>query len=109
LICYFETRKPWLDANLKITHVARVLATNRTYLSEVLRIEFKTNFKRFVNRYRVKEAKRLMAENNANIKIPEIAVNVGFNSYTTFYYAFRNETGLSPQEYAEQTETSRKH
>jgi AraC-like DNA-binding protein len=85
------------------------LATNRTYLSEVLRIEFKTNFKRFVNRYRIKEAKRLMAENNANIKIPEISVNVDFNSYTTFYYAFRNETSLSPQEYAEQTETSCKH
>jgi AraC-type DNA-binding domain-containing proteins len=100
LIRYFETDKPWLNPELKITDVARTLATNRTYISDALHHGLKTNFNRFVNHYRIEEAKRLLANSKADVKMLEVAMQAGFNNYTTFFCAFRHETGKTPQEYA---------
>ena len=101
LIRYFEETRPWQKPELKISDVASALATNRTYLSGLLKKKQKTNFKRFVNRYRITEAKRLLDEGNDDMKMEDIAFLSGFTCYTTFFYAFRDETGVSPHEYAE--------
>ena len=40
---YFEQEKFYLQGNLKITEVAGALATNRTYLSDVIRAVYNSN------------------------------------------------------------------
>ena len=49
--------------------------------------------------FRLKRAKDLLAQNNANIA--EIAYMVGYNVPNSFSRAFKKEFGMSPKEYAE--------
>lgn len=99
LTVYFEESKPWLAPNLKIEDVSAALGTNRTYLSTLLKDEYQTNFNHFVNSYRIAEAKRLLQYKEEQAKMQEIATKTGFNSYTTFFNAFRKEMGMSPKEF----------
>jgi AraC-like DNA-binding protein len=52
------------------------------------------SFYHYVNRWRVEEAKRLLLTTDANVL--NIAHDVGFNSRSAFYNAFRTVTGESP-------------
>ncbi len=67
-------------------------------LSEFINLEFQKNFNSFVNDYRVKEAMRLL-ENDQHSNALHIGMEVGFNSKSTFYSAFKNITGKTPLEY----------
>jgi AraC-like DNA-binding protein len=96
---YFEEAKPWLEPELKIGDVARALGTNRTYISTLLNETLQTNFNHFVNFYRIAEAKRLLKNGGTTLKMEELATKCGFNSYSTFFSAFRKETGISPKEF----------
>jgi signal transduction histidine kinase/DNA-binding LacI/PurR family transcriptional regulator/AraC-like DNA-binding protein len=51
----------------------------------------------YLNRYRVKQAKRLLESGDKNIS--EIATAVGFSSGSHFTDAFRREMGISPRDY----------
>lgn len=95
---YFDENKPYLNTDLKITDVARAMKTNRTYLSNYLSSELHTNFNRFVNKYRIEESIRLL-QNAGEKKLFEIAELSGFNSYSAFFCAFKEETGISPAGY----------
>jgi AraC-like DNA-binding protein len=48
--------------------------------------------------YRVEEAKKLLKEKQ-NIKVEEIAEQVGYNSKSSFNTAFKKITGLTPSEF----------
>ena len=58
------------------------------------------NFFDFVNRYRIEEAKKLLA-NPADKKITvlEVLYEVGFNSKSSFNTLFKKHTGLTPSEF----------
>lgn len=102
---YFNESKPWLTPDLKLNQVASALGTNRTYLSAILKAELQTNFNSFVNSYRIAEAKRLLDQEGNCAKLQEIAIESGFNCYTTFFNAFCKETGMPPHMYVEERVT----
>jgi AraC-like DNA-binding protein len=53
----------------------------------------------FINRYRVKEAQRLMEKPTMrHLTVEEIGYEAGFRSRSGFYGAFKRETGHSPAE-----------
>ena len=94
-----EEQKIYLNPELRLDFVVKELNTNRTYLSTVIKEDYKENFMGFVNRYRINEAKQLLnnTENNANLS--EIAEIVGFKSISSFNTFFKRYTGKSPMEY----------
>lgn len=58
------------------------------------------NFSAFLNRHRIAEAKqRLSRREEVDIPVLTVAMELGYNSLSTFNRAFRNETGTTPSEY----------
>lgn len=97
---YFKEEKPWLNPDLKITDVAAALKSNRSYISEVIRQSYRSNFSKYVNSYRVEEAIRLFGDRHyLNYASKSIAELAGFNNYNSFVQAFRTNKGLTPGAY----------
>ena len=98
----FETKKLYLNPNLDIDLVIKELGTNKKYLYYAINSNSE-NFRSFLNRYRIEEAKELIRnsiKNNTSPNFTEIYESTGFNSNVTFYRAFKSVTGLTPKEYA---------
>ncbi len=100
LITHFETQKPYLDEGLTLTSLAAQLNTTRNQLSAVINAKSGGNFYVFVNRYRVDEVKRLIADpKNKNFTILTLAYQAGFPSKSSFQEIFKKFTGMTPSEY----------
>lgn len=62
------------------------------------------NFSAFLNRHRIAEAKRMLADKDAvDLPVLTIAMDLGYNSLTPFNRAFRSETGTTPSEFRRQS------
>jgi AraC-like DNA-binding protein len=93
-----DGRRMYLNPMLTLREVAAATGTNRTYLSEYLNRELRTNFYDYVNSYRVKEAERILrAERNA--KLEEVSERCGFNSLSTFLRSFEKANGTTPTKF----------
>ena len=67
-------------------------------LSAYLNQHLNQNFSELINSRRIEEAKVLFKTNKAE-SILQVCYEVGFNSPSVFYKAFKAETGLSPKEW----------
>ncbi len=82
---YMRTRKPYLKHNLKITDLVDDLQMNRTYISGFINKEYGMNFNQYINRCRLKEYRRLLADPDMKDKgNEELAELAGFGSYRYF-------------------------
>lgn len=77
--------------------LARELQTPETVISRIINQHFGKSFPQLLNERRVEDAKRLLRETKASIKV--IAEEVGFNSTASFNRVFRDLTGVSPSAY----------
>lgn len=102
LLGYMTTEKPYLEPDLSLTDLARMVHTNAVVLSQVINVGTGKNFNDFINEYRVEEFK-LQVRNpaNAHLSLLGLALDCGFNSKATFNRAFRKFTGQSPKEFAD--------
>lgn len=89
--------KLFLQDDLSLNRLSQAIAETENHISETLSQHLNTRFFQFVNRYRVEEAKRELAQSDK--LITTIAFVVGFNSKSTFNTAFKNMTGHSPSAY----------
>ena len=88
----------YLQPDLKITDVAHLLHTNRTYISRVLTEEMGTTFADFINRQRIDYACKLMQQ-QPQPPVNELARDSGFSSVSSFYRNFKLYKGCSPKDY----------
>ena len=96
-----EKEQPFLNSNLKITDVAAMLHTNRTYVSNCINNQRNCSFMQFINTYRVAYAQKLMKETDK--KMPEIWLTSGFANETSFFRTFKTVTGMTPNEWKAKT------
>lgn len=89
--------KLYAESDLSLRRLAEASRTTENHLSETFSQFLHTNFFTFVNEYRIAEAKRLL--DSTDLSITTIAVEVGFNSRSTFNSAFKKTTGVTPREF----------
>lgn len=93
----FEKEHVYLNPRLRLSELATLLGTNRTYLSQYFNQNCKSTFYDFVNDYRIHHAKLLLHSTDDTLET--IAMNSGFNSLSTFRRAFVQREGMSPIEF----------
>jgi AraC-like DNA-binding protein len=86
------------NPDLSLSSLSVRLGIQHHQLSRILNEDLGMNFRSYLNRYRIEEAKRLLLE-RPDVSILDIAYEVGFNSKSAFNTVFAKETGLSPTEY----------
>ena len=85
---------------LSLGQVAKAVNTSTFYFCKMFKKVTGLNFTDYVSRVRIEKAKNLLL--NPNLRVSEIAYEVGFQSLTHFNRMFKRILGLSPTEYREQ-------
>jgi AraC-like DNA-binding protein len=83
--------------DLSLGQVAKAVNTSTFYFCKMFKKATGLNFTEYLSRVRVEKAKNLLL--NPNLRISEIAFEVGFQSLTHFNRVFKKITGQSPSEF----------
>jgi AraC-like DNA-binding protein len=83
------------DPNLKIGDLAQKINITGHQLSQLLNEYLGKNFSTYINEYRISEACKLITTDD-RLSFEAIGYEVGFNSKSTFYTAFKKVTGTTP-------------
>ncbi len=67
------------------------------YLAKMYKKKTGQNLKDFINEYRLSQAKRLLK--NSDMKVSDVAMEVGFDNFSYFSTLFKQHTGMTPNEY----------
>jgi AraC-like DNA-binding protein len=95
-----DTKKPFFDPELSLPALARIAEMPRNSLSQIINDQFGSNFYDFINKYRVEEMKKLLADPQKQARtILSLAFDAGFNSKPAFNTIFKRFTGLTPTQY----------
>lgn len=89
------------NPDLKLGDLASELMIPQHQLSQLLNDNLGKGFTGFVNEYRIKEACKLLLAGD-NPKIEAIGFEVGFNSRSTFFAAFKKLKGTTPSLFQQQ-------
>ena len=88
------------DAGLKLPDVAQHMGVSVNHLSQVINSEFAMSFTDFLNHYRVADAKQMLQSTAyASTSIIDVGYEVGFNSNSTFYSAFKKDCQQTPAQF----------
>ncbi|WP_340063284.1 helix-turn-helix transcriptional regulator [Ascidiimonas aurantiaca] len=97
---YMQTKKPYLDPELSLQSLSEQVAMSPKKLSQVINQVQNENYSQYIARYRVEEAKMLLAsEKHRHYKIAAIAYESGFNSISSFNSIFRKLTHTTAAAY----------
>lgn len=106
---FLEQKKGYCRPELSLSVLANEINTTTNKLSWVLNNIYKKTFYELVNEYRVKDfLERINNNDHKEFTLISIAFEVGFNSKSTFYKAFKEITNFTPTEYIRKLESSQK-
>lgn len=96
-----QTQQLHKQENISLATLASAMDMNGHQLSQLLNKHLHTNFNNYLKSYRIEEAKKLLIHSHEQ-SITDIGFDIGFNSTSTFYKAFRDATGLAPGQFRKQ-------
>jgi AraC-like DNA-binding protein len=100
LLSLMMKEHPYRDPDLTLPNLAERLDTTPHKLSEVLNTEIGQTFYDFINRYRVDDVRRRLAESKSkDLNVLTVAMDAGFASKSTFNQVFKKQTGQTPSTY----------
>jgi AraC-like DNA-binding protein len=91
------------DPNLKLSDLAQKINIPPHQLSQLLNDNLGKSFSTYINEYRITEACKLITSNDL-LTFEAIGYEVGYNSKSTFYAAFRKIKDTTPALYKENIE-----
>jgi AraC-like DNA-binding protein len=86
--------------DISLTEVAKAVNTSTFYFCKMFKKATGLHFTEYVSRVRIEKAKNLLL--NPNLRISEVAYEIGFQSLTHFNRVFKKITGQSPTEFRNQ-------
>ncbi|MDO3380903.1 AraC family transcriptional regulator [Gilvimarinus algae] len=98
IVNLMEQKKLYLNPKLNIGELSEAAGLPTKDISKAINSCLKKNFMEFINDYRIQDAKVLLAD-DPDVNVLQLAFEVGFNSKTAFYEAFRRVTGSTPSQY----------
>lgn len=98
LLDLLKIEKIYTDSDLNLRGLAEKLSLTPHQLSEFLNEHLKSDFRSFINSFRVEEAKKQLAEEPEKSVI-DICFDVGFGSKSAFNSVFKKETGQTPSKF----------
>lgn len=100
LIEVMENDKAFLNSEITIQDIAKMLGTNRNCISRLINSYFEKTFPALLNEYRIKEAIRLLIDSKSSkFKLEAIGEMSGFKNRQVFHSVFKKETGLTPNDF----------
>lgn len=95
-----EAEKTYLRPDLTLPDLAEILDCTVNHVSQAINAGFGVSFFDYLNEYRVRDAMRLFGEEYCEARtVLSVALEVGFNSTSTFYVAFKKVAGQTPAEF----------
>lgn len=95
IINYIDSH--YRDNDLSLELLAEKVDISVSYISAILKKEKNTTFVKYLTTLRMEKAKELLK--NPNMKIVDIAENIGFSEPYYFSHSFKKYQGVSPKEY----------
>lgn len=92
----------YMNPDLSMELMQKDLGMSEAKISACIKNTTGSNFKKYINRIRIDEAKRLLMETDRQIM--EIAYLVGYNNVTHFNRVFKETEDLSPNEFRKSLE-----
>jgi len=95
-----RSKRPYADPDLTLPKLAALLPASPHHLSQLLNQRLGTSFYDYVNRLRVEDVKRCLADPRCSEhSVLDIAFECGFNSKSAFNRIFKQHTSLSPTQF----------
>lgn len=105
---FLEDKKGYVQPRLSLPILANQIGTTSNNLSWLLNNVYGKTFYQLINEYRVKDfLQRVDKEDYKELTLISIALEVGFNSKSTFYKAFKEIKKITPSEYISKIENSK--
>lgn len=98
LVAHVDTEQVYLDPDVSLGALARDLSASTNHVSQIINEFDQCNFHDFINARRVAEACRRLQESR-DTNLLELAMDVGFNSKSSFNRAFRKFAGTTPSKF----------
>jgi AraC-like DNA-binding protein len=96
----------FMNPELTLGQLSEIVQTNTHTLSRVINEGYNKSFYDFINEYRVHEFNRVVLSGESpNETFLAIALQVGFNSKTTFNRAYKKVTGTTPRAYLKEQQS----
>ena len=87
----------YTKTDITVDFLSKQLKSNTKYISKAIKEETGMNFNTFINTFRIEEAKRILRDKiSSTWSLDAVAVQSGFNNTTSFFQAFKKNTGLTP-------------
>ncbi len=103
-----KSEKIYRERNITIEKVAKMLDTNRSYLSRVINETGGISSPQYTPPRRIDEARRILSEPDNDIQIKTIAYDLGFATFRTFSSSFRDSIGMLPSKFRDEMRKMRR-
>lgn len=100
IISTIEVDKIYTQPAITLVQFSEAINTPTYLVSKATKSIYKKSFPEVINSFRIKEIqKKLSLPEYNNDKVEDLAYDVGFNTSSAFYNAFKKETSMSPRAY----------
>ncbi len=101
IIAFFKETKIYKDKDISLFKVADSMQLSYRDISRLIKKCGQKNFNQFVNEFRIRDVKELLVQEDKleKFNLYGLAQEVGFNSRSSFFTAFKSMEGKTPLEF----------